>query len=152
MQGRDGDASHVRGWLVAGGLGLVGGSLVGATGAHAHAMWAVSAGLVIGVASSLAAPTRRVLVAFCGAGLAVVAGVATIVAVEYQSGRWPITDEFTIAHYGTTAQAILRAAVLLGVLVGVPCVLAAVLVAVAKRRPSWTRPQAARTGAASPRR
>ena len=138
MRGQARFASHVRGWLVAGGLGLLGGYLVGLgmTGAHTDARWPALAGLVLGVVGSLAAPTRQVLVASCGAGVAVVAAVAKIVAYQYQCGRWPITDEFTIAHYGTATQATMRAAVMLGVSLGVPCLVAAVLVTVARRRSS----------------
>jgi len=138
-------ADHVRGWLVAGGLGLLAGYLVGlgAMGNYTHVKWPALAGLVIGVASSIAAPTRQILVAFCGGSITVVAAVVTIVFIQFQRGRWPITDEFTIAHYGTATQATLRAAIMLSVPIGVPCMIAAILVVVAKRRYSGAAQQAA---------
>ncbi len=134
---------HLRGWLVAGGLGLLAGYLVGmgVMGSYTHVQWPALAGFVIGVASSLAAPTRQVLVALCGGGVAVVAAVAKIVFVQLQCGRWPIPDEFTVAHYGTATQATMRAAVMLCVLIGVPCLIGAILVAAAKRRCSWAAQQ-----------
>jgi len=132
--------SHVRGLLVATGGGLLAGYLigVGAMGSYTHARWPALAGLVLGMASSLAAPSRRVLVAFCGSSVAVVTAVTKIVLVQFQRGRWPITDEVTIAQYGTAMQATMRAAVILGVLIGIPCLIAAVLVAVAKRYSTHT--------------
>jgi len=107
---------------------------LGGMGTYTHTKWPALAGLVIGVASSIAAPTRQILVAFFGGSIAVVAAVVTIVSIQFQLGRWPITDEFTIAQYGTATQATLRAAIMLSALIGVPCLIAAILVAVAKRR------------------
>jgi hypothetical protein len=153
MHGQARFADHVRGWLVAGGLGLFAGFLVGlgGMGTYTHVRWPALAGLVIGVASSVAAPTRRILVAFCGGGITVVAAVVTTVSIQVHRGRWPITDEFTVAHHGTTTQATLRAAIMLGVLIGVPCMMAAVLVAVAKRCDRAGARQAAVPDAAPPR-
>ena len=154
MHGKARFASQVRGWLVAAGLGLLAGYLVGLgmMGAYTHVQWPALAGFVIGVASSLAAPTRPILVALCGGGIAVVAAAAKIVSVQFQRGRWPITDEFTVAHYGTATQATLRAAVMMCVLVGVPCLTAAILVAVTKRRYRSSAEQAAAEEAATPHR
>jgi hypothetical protein len=124
---------------------------LGMMGAYTHVMWPALAGLVIGVASSVAAPRRQILVASCGGGIAVVAAVAAIVSIQFQRGRWPITDEFTFAPYGTATQATLRVAIMLCVVVGVPCLIAAILVAVAKRRYSWAARQAAAADMAAPR-
>jgi len=96
--------SHIRGVVVAAGFGLLAGYLVGVgtMGSYTHAVWPALAGLAVGAASSLATPRRKVLVAFGRGCIAVVAAVATIVHIQFQSGRWPITDEFTIMHYGST--------------------------------------------------
>ncbi len=147
-------ADHVRGWLIAGGLGLLAGYLVGlgGMGTYSHVKWPALAGIVIGVASSIAVPTHQILVALCGAVVTVVAAVVTIVSIQFQQGRWPMTDAFTVAHYGSTTPATMRAAVMLGVLVGVPCLSAAILVAVAKRRCGLAAHQAAPADAVSPRR
>jgi len=127
---------HVGGLLVVAGSGLLAGCLVGmgAMGSYTHAKWPALAGFVVGMASSLAAPTRKVLVAFCGGSVAVVAAVTEIVLVQLRRGYWPITEEVAIAQYGTAAQATMRAAVILGVLIGIPCLISAALVAVAKDR------------------
>ncbi len=120
----------------AAGLGSILGGLVGLgmTSAFAHAHWPVLAGSILGLTCSLAAPARPVLVAHCGACAAVVSAVVTMVAVQVRRGHWPITDDVAIAQYGTTTLAILRAAVFLGVLIGIPCLIAACWVAVARRR------------------
>lgn len=99
-------ALHITGWLVAGGVGILAGYLVGwgATGAHTNGWWPAVAGMA---------------------------------AVPYQSGFWPITDDFRIAHFGSTTQAIMRGTVIYGALIGIPCLLAAVLVPATKRRHSW---------------
>ena len=127
---------HVGGLLVVAGSGLLAGCLVGmgAMGSYTHAKWPALAGFVVGMASSLAAPTRKVLVAFCGGSVAVVAAVTEIVLVQLRRGYWPIPEEVAIAQYGTAAQATMRAAVILGVLIGIPCLISAALVAVAKDR------------------
>ncbi len=104
------------------------------TAGYTHAGWPAAAGFALGVVGALAAPARRVLVAGCGGGLAVLAAVVTIVSLRYASGDWPLTDEVAVAQYGTAAQATLRAAAGLGVLIGIPCLIAAVLVAVLRRR------------------
>ncbi|MCA8974830.1 MAG: hypothetical protein KDC98_08910 [Planctomycetes bacterium] len=65
--------------------------------------------------------------------VAVAAAVATIASVQHQHGRWPIADAVRIAQYGTTTQAIVRLALMLGVFIGTPCLIAAALVAVPKR-------------------
>lgn len=136
MSGDARSLDRARGWLVAGALGGLAGYAVGAgaTGAYADARWPALAGLVLGVVASLGAPTRRVLVASFAGGVAVAVAVAVIVSARYRSGDWPITDELAIAQYGTAAQATLRAAALLGVGLGVPCLMAAALVAAVGRR------------------
>lgn len=132
-------ALHIRGWLVAGGVGILAGYLVGwgATGAYTNGWWPAVAGMALGVVGCLAAPARQVLVALCGAAVAVVTAVATMAAVPYQSGFWPITDDFRIAHFGSTTQAIMRGTVIYGALIGIPCLLAAALAPATKRRHSW---------------
>lgn len=122
--------SHLRGWLASVGLGMLAGCCVGfgATGDYTHIQWPVLAGFALGVLSALLDPTRRVRIASCGVAVAVVAAVATMAAVHYHSGFWPITDEFRTAHFGSTAKAILRGAVIYGGLIGVPCLLAALCV------------------------
>lgn len=122
--------------IVLGCGGLLLGSLVGLgmTEGYTHARWPTAAGFVLGVVGALAAPARRVLVAGCGGGLAALAAVVTIVCLRYAGGHWPLTDEVAIAQYGTAAQATLRAAAGLGVLIGTPCLLAAVLVTAIQRR------------------
>jgi len=136
MRSQTASVNHVGGLLVAAGSGLLAGYLVGLgmMGAYTHAKWPALAGLVVGVASSLAAPSRQVLVAFCGGSVAVVAAVAEIVLVQLYRGCWPIADEVTLAQYGTATQATMRAAAILGVLIGGPCLIGAALVAVAKHR------------------
>jgi len=127
---------HIRGAVVAAGFGLLAGYLVGVgmMGSYKHAMWPVLAGLVAGMAGSLAAPRRRVPVAFGGGCIAMLAAVATIVHIQFRSGRWPIADEFTLTHYGSAMQAAARTAVILGVLIGIPCLMTAALVALARHR------------------
>jgi hypothetical protein len=144
MHAQAGPVILIRGWLVAGGLGALAGSLVGfwATEGYTHAQWPVLAGFALGVVGSLVAPTRPVLVALCGAAVAVVTAVTTMAAVHYQNGFWPITDEFRIAHFGSTTQAIMRAVVLYGAMIGIPCLLAAVLLAATERRQRWAAQQA----------
>ena len=128
--------SQVRGWPVAAALGLIVGTLVGlgALGAFSHALWPALAGVSLGLASAFAAPARPVRVALCGGGVAVVAATAMVVAVQVQRGVWPIVDEGTIAQYGTTAQAVLRTAAIWGASLGVPCLVAAALVAAVRHR------------------
>jgi len=129
-------ANHSRGSLVALGGGLLAGYLVGmgTMGSYTHAIWPVLAGCGLGITCALAAPSRHLLFAFCGGSIAVATAVTEIVLVQSQRGRWPITDTVTIAQYGSATQAALRAAVLLGVLIGIPCLIAAAVVAVAKHR------------------
>lgn len=117
-------------------LGLLAGSLVGAaaTGGYAHASWPILAGMTLGVFGYLAAPARKVIVALCGAAVAVVTAVATMAAIHYGSGSWPIIDEFRIAHYGSATHAIIRSTLIYCVLMGAPCLLVGVLVAATKRR------------------
>ncbi len=126
---------HLGGLFVATGGGLLAGYLValGAMGSYTHVKWPVLAGFLLGTLSSLTAPSRQVLVALCGGSVAVVAAVVKIVLVQFQSGYWPITDEFTIAVYGTATQATMRIAVILGIAIVIPCLLAATLIALAKK-------------------
>ena len=123
------------GFLVATGGGLLVGYLValGAMGSYAHVKWPVLAGFLLGMLSSLMAPNRPVLAAFCGGSVAVVTAVLKIVLVQFQSGYWPINDEFTIAMYGTATQATMRIAIILGISIVIPCLLATDLIAIAKR-------------------
>ncbi len=145
MSGKVRFASDARGWLFAVGLGVLTGCLVGsgAMDSYTHAQWPALAGIVLGMAIPLAAPARPVRLAFCGASVAVVAAVAMIVSGQLQSGRWPIADEVAVALYGTATQAAMRAAVILGVLLGAPCLIGAALVDVVRRR--YTREDAAPT-------
>lgn len=53
--------------------------------------------------------------------------------VQFQSGHWPITDEFTIAMYGAETQAIMRVAVIYGISIVIPYLVAAALIALANQ-------------------
>ncbi|MBC8327183.1 MAG: hypothetical protein H8E31_00375 [Planctomycetes bacterium] len=116
--------------------GLVG---AGATGSFPHALWPVLAGAAVGAVCALAAARRRMLLALGGSAVAVGAAVATIVWIQLRRGHWPILDEFTREHYGGATQAALRAAVLLAVLIGLPSLLAAAAVSLAKGAPGRRR-------------
>ena len=139
MRKRETLANHGRVFLVAMGSGLLAGYLVGMgmMGSYTHAIWPVLAGFVLGMANALAATRRHVLVAFCGGSVAVAAAVTEVVLVQFLRGRWPINDAVTIAQYGTATQAAMRAAVILGVLIGIPCLIAAAVIAFAKHRDAY---------------
>jgi hypothetical protein len=134
-------ASHIRGWLVASGLGLLAGALpcMGGTGAGTQVHWLALAGFALGIACAYLAPAREVLATMWGTVAAVATAVAMMAAAHYQSGFWPIADEVRIVQYGSTAQALVRVVVLLGGVVGVPSLLAAGLVAAARRRAARRR-------------
>lgn len=101
----------------------------------------------MGLCCGLGSRARSGLVALCAAIVAVVAAVMTIAAVQLQNGRWPIVDAGAVAQYGTSAQAALRAAVILGLLVGAPCLITAGMVTIARRR--FRREAAPRLGEAA---
>jgi hypothetical protein len=92
-------------------------------------------GGVLGGAAGLPSGGRWWLRALLAAALATAAVTGVLVWIQYARGDWPITDEFTRAHYGGTAMAVRRTAVFLGGLIGVPCLLAAAAVRGARRRP-----------------
>ncbi|NLW86511.1 MAG: hypothetical protein GXY38_06520 [Planctomycetes bacterium] len=128
-------AGHLSGFLVAIVGGLLAGYVVGLgmMGSYTHVKWPIVAGLLIGTFTSLTAPSRQVLVSFCGGSVAVVTAVVKIIAVQFQSGYWPITDKYTIAMYGDATQATMRIAVILSIAIVIPCLLAAALTALIKR-------------------
>jgi len=72
------------------------------------------------------------LVAFGGGSVAVIASVTTMALVQLHRGHWPITDEFTLVVYGSAAQATVRMAVILTIIMGLPCVAAAAVITLAK--------------------
>ncbi len=131
IPGRD-----LRGWFFAMACGLISGCFIGVgmSGAYAHAIWPISAGIVMGLVSALVARSCPVLVALGSGVVVAITSVAIVALDQYRSGHWPITDEFTIVHYGTAGMAVVRLTVILLVLVCVPCVVSAAVAALAKRR------------------
>ena len=127
-------AGYITGWIVVIGLGLVAGWLlgVGTMGSHPQLRWPVLAGLGLGVTSALVVRPRPMLAAVASSSIAVLAAVSVIWATQVSRGFWPITDDFTIGHYGTSAQATMRAAATLLFLVVAPSVTAAVGVALVR--------------------
>ncbi|KAA3609134.1 MAG: hypothetical protein DWQ01_09960 [Planctomycetota bacterium] len=141
MNSRRGHQNQARGWLVAVGLGLMAGYWVGVgmMGTYTHAAWPALAGLILGIACSLAAPRRPLLISFCGSSIAVGVAVAKVALTQVHRGHWPITDQAILAHYGTATEATLRAAVILGVLMGIPCLLTTAMVSLVKQRRAYKR-------------
>lgn len=106
----------------------------GMMGDYTHFMWPLLAGLAIGVTGALTARSHPVFLSLLGGNIAVMASVITIVSLQHLRGRWPITDEWTIQHYGTTESAILKCGITLFVLILVPCFMAALIVVLARRQ------------------
>lgn len=82
-------------------------------------------GGVLGVAAGRPSGGRWLLRALLAAALATVVVAGAVVAFQYARGDWPVTDEFTRVHYATTAMAVRRTVVLLGGLIGLPCLVTA---------------------------
>jgi len=127
---------HATGWIAAIGFGLITGCLVGLglVGSYSHVRWPLLAGLGLGVAIALAVRERPVLAAAACSSVAVLTAMSTVGCVQVGRGNWPVSDESTIAHYGTASQALLRLALALFALVVVPCVVAAFTAAFVRRR------------------
>jgi hypothetical protein len=130
--------SDWKGWLVAGGCGLVVGWVlgVGMNASYTHIGWMAGAGVVVGVVSALAARSSPVVVALGGGVIAALTSVLTMTLLLWRSGRWPLRQENAdmIDQYGTPEQAVLRITVIALVAVCVPCAVAAAITAFAKRR------------------
>jgi hypothetical protein len=117
---------HWRGWVVAAGLGVVVGLLLGAgiNASYTHGKWPILAGILVGIVGALATRSHLVLVSLGAGAVVTFTSVAMVVIHQWRIGHWPIMDEFTIEHYGTATMAAMRLAVALLFLVCVPCLIA----------------------------
>ncbi|MFM1871782.1 MAG: hypothetical protein RL398_1204 [Planctomycetota bacterium] len=103
-----------------------------------HAAWLVAAGLALGSLAALCKPATAVRVAMILTAGAAVAVMSALTLQNWSSGFWPIHEPDRIAHYGSTAQAMLRGGILLTALLGASSLAGALSVAWLRRllRPS----------------
>jgi hypothetical protein len=107
---------------------------IGLAGGHMHGAWAAAAGVVVGVASALAARSYPVLAAIGGGVLVVLTSVLIMAWQQWRMGHWPQTNPDMTDHYGTPEQAVIRVTFILLLVICVPCAVSAAIAAFAKRR------------------